>query len=137
VAFSAGQRGVFGAKQGYFARQRLDGAILKPLRRFQSEGSGAVNTNPPPGWRPRSGFEEAIDRIEDELRHAVAYVNDSVVPQVRRESIAVMRRLSDTLRHLADSFEASGNRQSSPSGPERNPPQNPSEPNPFNRDPRA
>jgi hypothetical protein len=40
-----------------------------------------------------------------ELRHAVAYVNDAVVPQVRRESISAMRTVADTLRSLADRME--------------------------------
>jgi hypothetical protein len=40
-----------------------------------------------------------------ELRHAIAYVNDAVIPQVRRESISAMRSLSDSLRNLADRIE--------------------------------
>lgn len=40
-----------------------------------------------------------------ELRHAIGYVNDAVVPQVRSESIAAMRKLSETLRNLADKME--------------------------------
>ena len=40
-----------------------------------------------------------------ELRHAIAYVNDAVVPQVRSESISAMRKVSDTLRSLADRME--------------------------------
>jgi len=42
-----------------------------------------------------------------ELRHAIAYVNDAVVPQVRRESISAMRTVADTLRSLADRMERS------------------------------
>ncbi|HZP04415.1 MAG TPA: hypothetical protein VFB43_05900 [Terracidiphilus sp.] len=59
---------------------------------------------PPPGNFGRR-IEEAIELIEMELRHAVAYVNDAVVPQVRRESISAMRNLSETLRNLADRME--------------------------------
>jgi hypothetical protein len=59
-------------------------------------------------------IEEAVELIEMELRHAVAYVNDAVIPQVRRESISAMRNLSDTLRNLADRFE---NSQHPPRGP--------------------
>jgi hypothetical protein len=55
-------------------------------------------------------FEEAIELIEMELRHAIAYVNDAVIPQVRRESITAMRAAADTLRDLADRFERGGNR---------------------------
>jgi hypothetical protein len=50
-------------------------------------------------------LEEAIELIEMELRHAVAYVNDAVIPQVRAESISAMRKVSDTLRNLADRME--------------------------------
>jgi hypothetical protein len=65
---------------------------------------------PPPGTGPGWGsaghrLEEAIELIEMELRHAVAYVNDAVIPQVRAESISAMRKVSDTLRSLADRME--------------------------------
>jgi hypothetical protein len=50
-------------------------------------------------------LEEAMERIELELRQAVAYVNDAVIPQVRRESISAMRSVSDTLRNLADRLD--------------------------------
>jgi len=67
-----------------------------------------MNGQYPPG--PGSGgvgqrIEEAIELIEMELRHAIAYVNDAVIPQVRRESISAMRTAADTLRNLADRFE--------------------------------
>ncbi len=67
-----------------------------------------MSTYPPPG--PGAGgvgqrIEEAIELIEMELRHAVAYVNDAVVPQVRRESITAMRKVADTLRNLADRMD--------------------------------
>ncbi len=102
-----------------------------------------MSTNPPfgPGTGPGLGhrFEEIIDLIELELRHAIGYVNDSVVPHVRRESITAMRRVSDTLRNLADRFEASGNRQNPPPGQDRNPAQNPPQnaSGSSSRDPRA
>jgi hypothetical protein len=73
-----------------------------------------MSTSPPPGpgpaWGPGPGgfsrrIEEAVELIEMELRHAVAYVNDAVIPQVRRESISAMRSLSDTLKELADRIE--------------------------------
>jgi len=50
-------------------------------------------------------IDEAIELIQMELRHAIAYVNDAVIPQVRRESISAMRTAADTLRTLADRFE--------------------------------
>ena len=82
-----------------------------------------MSTSQPPGgtpgqdpYRDSSGFgrriEEAIGLIEVEVRLAIAYMNDAVVPQVRRESITAMRHLSDTLKNLADRFEAASNRPS-------------------------
>lgn len=69
-----------------------------------------MSTTPPPGsGASGSGaarrIEEAMQRIEAELRQAIAYVNDTVVPQVRRESVSTMRTLSETLRKLADRIE--------------------------------
>lgn len=67
-------------------------------------------TPPGPGGVGRR-IEEAIELIEMELRHTIAYVNDAVVPQVRKESISAMRTVAETLRNLADRFEQP------PSGP--------------------
>jgi hypothetical protein len=66
-----------------------------------------VSSYPPPPGPGGVGqrIEEAIELIEMELRHAIAYVNDAVVPQVRQESISAMRKLSDTLRSLADRMD--------------------------------
>ena len=64
-------------------------------------------SSPPPGSPGTVGqrIDEALELIQMELRHAVAYVNDAVVPQVRRESISAMRSVADTLRSLADRME--------------------------------
>lgn len=65
-----------------------------------------MSTYPPPGpGNFGRRFEEAIDRFEEELRNAVQYMNNRVVPQVRRESITAMRRMAGTLGNLADRME--------------------------------
>lgn len=78
-----------------------------------------MSTVPPPGPPPPGGvgrrIEEAVELIEMELRHAIAYVNDAVIPQVRRESISAMRSLADTLRDLADRIDE---HQQPPRGPQ-------------------
>jgi hypothetical protein len=51
-------------------------------------------------------LEEAIELIEMELRHAVVYVNEAVIPEVRRESISAMRTVAETLKNLADRMDA-------------------------------
>ncbi len=85
--------------------------------------------NTPNGGGPSIGqrIDEAIELIEMELRHAVTYVNDAVIPQVRRESISAMRTAADTLRTLADRFEQrSGAAAGGPGNPPGDPPRNPS-----------
>ena len=88
-----------------------------------------MSTYPPPGSSqpgPGAGpggiggrIEEAVELIEMELRHAVAYINDAVIPQVHKESITAMRSLSDTLRNLADRIERRQHPdQSPPRGPQ-------------------
>jgi translation elongation factor EF-Tu-like GTPase len=66
-----------------------------------------MSTVPPPG--PPGGvgrrIEEAVELIEMEVRHAIAYVNDAVVPQVRGESIKALRTVAETLRDLADRID--------------------------------
>jgi hypothetical protein len=77
---------------------------------------------PPPGSAASVGqrIDEALELIQIELRQAIAYVNDAVVPQVRRESISAMRTVADTLRSLADRVERgskSGSQSTSDSSP--------------------
>lgn len=73
-------------------------------------------TPPGPGGVGRR-IEEAIELIEMELRHAVAYVNDAVVPQVRKESISAMRAMAETLQKLADRVEHGTNIPQQPKDP--------------------
>jgi hypothetical protein len=78
-----------------------------------------MSTNSPPNWGgPSLGqrLDEAIELIQMELRHAIAYVNDAVVPQVRRESIQGLRTAAETLRNLADRFERQAQAAGRPTG---------------------
>jgi hypothetical protein len=72
---------------------------------------------PPPMGGLGSRIEEAIELIELELRHAAAYVNDAVLPQVRSESISALRNMADSMRSFADRLDR---KHSSPS-PAANP----------------
>lgn len=59
-------------------------------------------------------IEEAIELIEMELRHAAAYVNDAVIPQVRSESITALRTVADTLRNFADRLDGQAGKPKDP-----------------------
>jgi hypothetical protein len=75
-------------------------------------------------------IDEAVELIEMELRHAIAYLNDAVIPQVRKESIGAMRTAADTLRNLADRFERQAGESRQNQTGQNQPGQNPSAQNP-------
>lgn len=60
---------------------------------------------PPPGRNLSQRLDDLLQQVEAELRNAVTYVNDQVVPEVRRESVSAMRSLSEKLRNLADRLD--------------------------------
>lgn len=67
-----------------------------------------MSSYPPPG--PGVGgvgqrIEEAIELIEMEVRHAAAYINAAVIPQVRAESISALRNVANSLRNFADKLD--------------------------------
>jgi hypothetical protein len=67
-------------------------------------------------------IDEAIERIQLELRHATAYVNTAVIPQVRSESISALRTVADSLHKFADRLDKR------PGNPPAQPPQPPEAP---------
>jgi hypothetical protein len=94
-------------------------------------GAIAMSTNTPPGSGPGGvgrRIEEAMELIEMELRHTIAYVNDAVIPQVRKESISAMRTMAETLRNLADRVEQTSSRQASNAQPPSDPLNRPKDP---------
>ncbi len=71
-------------------------------------------TYPPPGPGNEGvgkRIEEAVELIEMELRHAIGYINDAIVPQVRTESISAIRTVAEKLRNLADRLDQQGPRR--------------------------
>lgn len=64
-----------------------------------------MSSYPPPPGGVGQRIEEAVERIEMELRLAIGYVNDAVIPQVRTESITAMRKVAEKLRDLADRID--------------------------------
>jgi hypothetical protein len=88
-----------------------------------------MSTYPPPG--PGVGgvgqrIEEAIELIEMEVRHAAAYINAAVIPQVRKESISALRNVANSLRNFADRLDAQQDAQQARQQPQpSNPPKDP------------
>lgn len=54
-------------------------------------------------WEER--LREASQQLEDELRRAVRYVDEEVVPEVRRGGSAALKTASEQLRRLAERLD--------------------------------
>jgi len=73
-----------------------------------------VDTQNPKDRRPFSTAGQKLDdvigdtaqRIEEETRQLISYINDEVVPMVRQHSTKGLRVASDKLKELADYMES-------------------------------
>ena len=54
-------------------------------------------------WEER--IREASSQLEEELRRAIRFLDDEVVPEVRRNGSAALRTASDQLRKLAEKMD--------------------------------
>jgi hypothetical protein len=48
---------------------------------------------------------DTLPRVEEEIRRVIAYLNDEVVPQVRRNSSDALRVAAEHLAKLAEALE--------------------------------
>jgi hypothetical protein len=67
---------------------------------------------------PNKPFEarlrDAAAHVEEDLRRVAAYINDEVVPEVRRNSSDALRTAAGELRKLAEHLDAANDRTSPP-----------------------
>jgi F0F1-type ATP synthase membrane subunit b/b' len=68
---------------------------MSNFNRKVEEASAKVNTS----------VEEAAQRLEKETAEFIAYLNDQVVPAVRRGSTKVLRTAAERMSRLADYLE--------------------------------
>jgi hypothetical protein len=57
----------------------------------------------PKGWEQQ--LREAATRVEEDLRHVVTYINDEVVPDIRRNGSQALRDAAVELQKLADRMD--------------------------------
>ena len=50
-------------------------------------------------------FNQAMPRVEEELKKVIDYLNDQVVPQLRQDSSQALRAAADRLRKLAEQLD--------------------------------
>jgi hypothetical protein len=66
-------------------------------------------------WEQR--LHEAGSRVEDELRNIIKYINDEVVPDVRRNSSEALRAAAAELQKLARKMDDRAGRTPPPPPP--------------------
>jgi hypothetical protein len=52
-------------------------------------------------------LNQAMPRVEDELKKVIAFLNDQVVPRLRQDSSQALRIAADRLRKLAEQLDDS------------------------------
>ncbi len=72
------------------------------------------NPNQParPAWETR--LRDAAAHVEDDLKRVVTYINDEVVPDVRRNGSAALRSAAAELERLARSMDDSQRKPPTP-----------------------
>jgi hypothetical protein len=72
--------------------------------------------SPAPNQKPpNERLHEAATRAEEELHRFVRYLDEEVVPEVRRHSSTALRAAATRLQKLADSMDDARNNKSSSS----------------------
>jgi hypothetical protein len=54
------------------------------------------------GRKVDEGLKDVMPKVESELKRVIGYINDEVVPEVRREGSDALRAAADQLKKLAD-----------------------------------
>lgn len=62
------------------------------------------------GRKIEDKFNQTMPRVEEEVKKVIAYLNDEVVPGVRKDSSKALKIASEQLAKLAERLERSGGR---------------------------
>ena len=57
------------------------------------------------GKRVDAQFNQALPRVEEEVKKLIAHLNDQVVPQLRQGSSQALRAAAEQLRKLAEQLD--------------------------------
>ena len=75
--------------------------------------------------RIREAATHLSAQVEDDLRSLVTYVNDQVVPDVRRNGSAALRSAAAEFSRLAQRVDDANRKAAAPPTPKAKPPQTP------------
>lgn len=70
--------------------------------------------DPLKGWEQQ--LRDAAARVEEDLRHVVTYINDEVVPDIRRNSSDALRSAAAELERLARTMDSTRTPPPPPAG---------------------
>lgn len=60
------------------------------------------------GRKVEEKFNQAMPRVEEEVKKVITYLNDEVVPEVRQNSSRALKIASEQLAKLAERLDRSG-----------------------------
>jgi hypothetical protein len=69
---------------------------------FDGKGSGRFEDF---GKKVDEHLNQAMPRVEEELKKVIAFLNDQVVPQLRQDSAQALHSAADRLRKLAQQLD--------------------------------
>jgi bisphosphoglycerate-dependent phosphoglycerate mutase len=69
---------------------------------FDSKGSSRFEEF---GKKVDERFNQALPRVEEEVKKVIAYLNDQVVPRLRQDSSQALHAAADRLRKLAEQLD--------------------------------
>ena len=84
----------------------------------ESSSQGSKNRFESFGRKVDAQFGNIGPRVEEEVRRVIAYLNDEVVPQVRRNSSSALRTAAEQLSRLAQQLDEQ--RAATPPGDSKN-----------------
>ena len=67
------------------------------------------------GRKVEERVSTAVPQVEQEVRRVIAYLNDEVVPDIRREGSQALRAAAEQLHKLAQHLDTSRNPPATPS----------------------
>lgn len=62
------------------------------------------------GRKVEAKFSEKMPRVEEEVKKVIGYLNDEVVPDVRKNSSRALRAAAEQLAKLADRLDSAADR---------------------------
>ena len=72
---------------------------------MDQSGAGSGSRFESFGKKVDERFNQALPRIEEEVKKVITYLNDQVVPQVRQNSSQALHAAADQLRKLAEQLD--------------------------------